>query len=310
MDNSESDASVKTSQTRPVLKFTLWKKGLLKNLPVILLLAVFSAVSFYLGARLNQPTYLTEEPAMVEDSTPTLARQNPEPLPQDTVEPTVTVFPGGFQDILLRNCQIVTLSYDSTKYNVIDYRRAPFTISPNLLDINYQIKDSFSCGINDTGIPNGFFYIKLQDNSGIHIYDKNTVELGHGGAPYIGSFGTVIGDDGKIKLSVYIAGSDGPTFISFASVWMRGEKRLRLNNGDEFFANYSAPAIYGKDTRLMDFLTPYSKPSVSDPSERELTKFPTEELKSRFFSDLTNLQSPEKEALDKIERVLGAVAAK
>jgi len=91
---------------------------------------------------------------------------------------------------------------------------------------------------------------------------------------------------------------------------MRGEKSLRLSNGETIYANYTSTAIDGDDARLVELLNNYSEPSDFEPGARELTENPENEIKQKFFQDFSNLQTPEKNALTEIENVLKEITAK
>lgn len=258
---------------------------------VVLILLIVGGGAYYLGTQRDQPPSPTTE--------------------QQYQKPIKTAFEGSFQDILIKNCERFELQKGVSFIDAIDISKAPVSINQNIINLNYLVPNKLVCaGFDDTKSPNNYLLIGLQDKSYINVYDKNSKELGHGGPPYIGSYGTVIRDDGNIKLTVYIVGSEGPSLIGHIPVVMRGEKRLKLSNGDTVYANYSKTAIEGNESRLVEFLNAYSKPSDYEPGSRELTSDPTEELKNKFFSNLSNLQPSEKSALSEIERVLSAITAK
>lgn len=270
----------------------------------ILLLLIVGSGGYYLGMQRVQP--------QIPHSSPQATQTQPSSTgEQQNQESTKTALEGSFQDTLIKNCENYELQKGVAFVDVIDVNKAPVSINKNLININYRVPNKLLCaGFDGTKSPYNYFFIELQDKSMINVYDNNSKELGHGGPPYIGSYGTVIRDDGNIKLTVYMVGNEGPTLVGYAPVELRGEKRLKLSNGDTVYANYSKTAIEGKDSRLVEFLQPYSKPSDFKPGAKEVTDFPAEELKNKFFSNLSNLQPSEKNVLSEIERVLSAVSPK
>ncbi len=198
---------------------------------------------------------------------------------------------GYFYEMTLDNLPII---YDSTLFKTI------------------QEKGVTGCSFSD-GKNNGSTGISAS-NGTVYLYDKNSVEGGHGGSPFLGSWGNVIENKNNIKLSVYLDGfpEGGDQLIEWLYVALRGEKEMLTTNGS-VFANFTTTAIPRNDPRLIILLNKYSSPSDQEPGKK---KFDGEmatvnaEIVKRFFNDLSPLENPEKEKLNYVKSLLSSIELK
>lgn len=215
-----------------------------------------------------------------------------------------------FQQILEKNCK--KIGNESSYFYGIDPDNLPISIDPSVITIVLREKGTVVCAGPDTP-GHGYVFIEVQEGNVLYLYDKNSEELGHGGPPFLGSYGNIMEEAGDIKLTVYLQGGHtGPGFeVGIIPVVARGEKRLRLSNGETIFVNTERTVIKADDPRLVNFL---NQNSVEfDLGGGEITRIyegTDKEMVGRFFSDMAALESPEKEKIDEIKRVLNAITAK
>lgn len=229
--------------------------------------------------------------------------------PQNEAQTDLVKSADTFQNILTKYCKKIDLG-PGAYFNGLQPDNLPVSIDYSEVKVKLREQETIPCALE----PNsqGYVFVELEDSTKgiINIYDKYSKELGHGGPPILGSFDNVVKSEGVIKFSFALSGGEGPPIIGAVPVIIRGEKQLKLTGGEIIYINYTKIAIAGKDKRLVDLLNKYSKPSEFEPASQELASLPIEEVKSLFFSDFYNLQSPEKEAVTEITRILNAVSAK
>jgi hypothetical protein len=244
----------------------------------------------------------------------TQTQPTPIPTPVSLFEttPTRTPLTETFQQILTRNCR--KIGDERSFFHGIDLSALPVLIDPAVIDIRTREQGAVVC----TGEIGGsaYVYIEYGDNYGLSIYDKDSKELGHGGPSFLGiAVGPIIKETKNTKLAIYIAWPDGgPALVGDLSVIGRGEKELQLSNGETIFANTSRVVIDGSDPRLVELLSRYSKESESVTGRKEIDGSLIGEVGSgvvdRFFSNLANIESPERENIEDIEKALDAVIAR
>jgi len=258
---------------------------------------VISSVLIVLGLYLRQ-TNTELKPTPTPDISPTNVSSKP---------PIIN----SFQEILTKNCQKIATGSDSYFYG-IQPDLLPVSFDPTAITINPQEQGTISCGFFTPENPNkNFVSIEFNTDWNMNIYDKNSEELGHGGPPFLGSFGQTIQDKKDTKLTIYLSLGEGPTEVKDIGVQVRGERKLPLSNGETILMNVSDEAIPGGDPRLMAILnkyqTTYEGYSVIDSSKIEQIQ---EEIVKTFFGDVNKLQSPEKEIVLEIQQILKAVNPK
>lgn len=159
----------------------------------------------------------------------------------------------------------------------------------------------------------------LSDN--LSVYDVNSEELGHGGAPYFGFAGTEVPGINDVRLGVRLTSTDaGPQSSVDTSVVMRGVRSIRLSNGEQIFVSTDDGMISGGDPRLAETLKKYSEPISQkelelfggSPGDLVISDFDRAQsaVAVEFFGDGLNLRSPEREKVNRLLEVLNAVSPK
>ncbi|MFI5205524.1 MAG: hypothetical protein ACHQVK_01150, partial [Candidatus Paceibacterales bacterium] len=257
------------------------KKGFI--IPLIIIAVVTVAGLIGLGF------YFSKKGSVPTTTNPIVTQAQPSPILTQT-----------FQQILKNNCQKIDHGAGSFSFG-IDLDKAPIKIDPKILTVVFQTNNSLPCTFFDESKNSNWISVPLSDRKEITVYDINSKDLGHGGPSYIGALTYVIKDDGNFRVSITLAVGEGPPLVHQIPLLMRGEKVLKLTNGETIYASYTQTAIDANDDRLIKLLNKYSESSQNFPGEKELTGDPIVEIKSTFFSNLSNLQSTEKAALIEIE---------
>lgn len=214
------------------------------------------------------------------------------------------VAPSAFQDLLAQKCQNAPKLdpyLKSININELPVRFEPWIVSA------YLDKQIANCDEGES-VNTGFVILKFGELS---LYDKYSKERGRGGAPLIGLVGETIEKDSNVEFTAYLQGGDGSTIVGEAPVIVRGEKKLTLQNGEVVYINVSKTAIEGNDPRLIAVLDNYAGQSDAYENKKQINRWGYEEaIVKRFFSDLSNLESPEKEALEQVKKTLAGISAK
>lgn len=280
-----------------------------KGLSIVLILIAGIALAGLVGGAY----YLGKSNIPKSSPTPVIA-QTPQPSSNSTIQPTsssgLSQTVSKLQSILATNCEKIYLQNSTAYAYFIDFEKIPVNIDQNIIKTKFDNPNKLPCTFFNPNKATNYFSINLTDKSEINVYDNNSTELGHGGPSYLGSYQTVIKDDGTTKITITIIGGEGPSIVGAVPVYMRGEKQIKLSNGEILYVNYSKEAIDGENSQLVTLLNQYSKPSEFEQDSRELTSLPNEEIKNAFFSDLSNMQPEAKNALGEIEKILGAVSPK
>ncbi len=197
----------------------------------------------------------------------------------------------------------------------------PFTINSDLMEIldnddetQYQATCTTESEETNTDdyLENGgsiLFNYTLNNNQAYSatVYDENSIELGHGGPPSLGEYGELIesGDDYKIFAYIICDDTCGGTPNSY-TFHIRAQKILEFKNNYKIFINSSILISRGEDgTKLYTYLLNHldnSEP-INHVNEKEANNRMIEE----FFSDLDNLENPEKEAYDTAKQFIEAI---
>ena len=207
-----------------------------------------------------------------------------------------------FQQILAKYCQKTDLENQAYFYG----------IQPAFLPVSLPEKNDTLICTGDPQ-PNGSYLTIDSDKGRINIYDKNSLELGHGGPPFLGSLDTIIKDDGNIKLSIALGWPGaGCAQIGELPLNIRGERKLQTASGETIFINTQTTAILENDPRLITVLQEKTKSCEFDGQNtiQPETQGLEEKLKQRFFSDFDNLENPEKQAIAAVENTLNDFSPK
>lgn len=231
-----------------------------------------------------------------------------------------------FQEILTKNCQM-RKSLKGFSYYGIELSKLPIIIDETLLKIQPEDKQYVRC-IGEKGHDYIFFeYSSTLDDSKtstIYVYDDGSEELGHGGQPYLGSYGKIIKNEEGFKLSLYLPwGEGGPILTDEMTVVMRGEKKLLRADGEILYVNGETSIVDNNNPKLIEILNKYGKaitPEVAalygwnfnDYQDKKMLKVEdneaiVEEIATAFFSDMDNLGSVEEEQIKKLEQILNSV---
>lgn len=209
-----------------------------------------------------------------------------------------------FQQILAKYCRKMELEYGFSEE--IEPAYLPVFVDKSV--------DAVVC-TGDFAPNTGYVVADFGEKPGVNIYDQYSQEAGHGGPPFLGSLDNVIKDDGNIKLSVFLGWPHGGCAeIGQIPLYVRGEKKMELENGEAIFANTQIMAIDEQDPRLAALLQEKTKPCEFDENSSDIMEPDLEGLderiNERFFSDMNNLESPEKEAVADVINILKTVNPK
>lgn len=213
------------------------------------------------------------------------------------------VAPSAFQNLLAQKCKYVREI--DPYFKIINISELPVKFEPWIVS-TYLDKQIANCDEGES-VNSGFVILKFGELS---LYDKYSKEAGHGGSPLIGLAGKTIQKDINIEFTVYLnVGGEG--FVGEIPVMVRGEKKLTLKNGEVVYINVSKTAIEGNDPRLVAVLDNYAGQSDAYENKKQINRWGYEEaIVKRFFSDLSNLESPEKETLEQVKKTLAGISAK
>lgn len=254
----------------------------------------------------HQPS---EQITIINHPTPTSTNTKINPTPIALKETSAKAL--NFQNYLRSNCKKIDEANGGYFYGM-PIQALPIIYDTSLYRVQLHDEETVSCDFGGTDKSNGFVSLNNNNFEDINIYDRNSLELGHGGPPYIESYGTVIENKDNLKISVYLGFSDGPNFIDDMRVFARGEKELLTTTGS-VFVNFATVVIPANDSRLIELLNKYSKPSEFAPGKRQPTSeisMANEAIAKEFFSDPTNLKNSEREKLDYVRRLLNSVKFK
>ena len=297
------EENFETPQTTPPVKqkSTDWTKIILVAAIGLGLLAGAAYAGYYYGTQQVRP---------VEKPTPVVSQPTPTPTPTQIPQPTPLT--ESFQQILVENCR--KIGDESSFFYGIAPDVLPVLIDLRVITLKLREQGTASCASADPPVETSYVFVPTEDNSGFHVYDENSVEGGHGGPPFLGTYGGVIKQTGSVTLSVYMGWPHGgPIFVGDFVALVRGVKELKLSNGETIFVSTSLTVIDKDDPRLLEVLDDYSDVSDSDPSRKEVTTSPGDVeagVVARFFNNLTTLESPERENIGKLENILDAVTAR
>lgn len=199
---------------------------------------------------------------------------SPSATNEPDISPSIVSGKSIFQTTLQSNCETVPYEHGGSS-DYININKLPVLISSSVLkNIAGNKKDQFQCWYGE----GNFAFTQLSEPNDpsnvsgageIYLYDQYSIEPGHDTYSGMGSYNTVVSDTNGLKISVQITGSQGPWIIGTIPVAVRGEKTIRLSNGEVVYANYTTLAIKEDDSRLINLLNKYSRPSVDEQGKNE-----------------------------------------
>jgi hypothetical protein len=193
-----------------------------------------------------------------------------------------------FESTLAKNCKDVSV-YQA---GFIDIDKAPVAINQNALAAksvrgqSQKLECSIHSGsLNEIDVATEGNDLAIINND---LYDTHDY--------------SVFYDDGIIKLAVFL-NAEGDIPPEDTLIGISGEKTLIMKDGEKVSVfYYDGEVIPAKDPRLVSFYRKFAKNPNPWPSN--------DDIKKEFFSDLSNLQEPEKSTVAKIQRLLNAVTAR
>src|SRR3989338_282961 len=148
----------------------------------------------------------------------------------------------------------------------------------------------------------------------LYVYDDASIELGHGGYPFIGPAGKKFSSDSSYDYYAFIPRDMGPLNAKSVNLYLRIIKTMTQSNGKKMYISFSTVIIPATDTRISEFTKPYLK-EIDSPEFGKVTSVTDEEkytsdFINHFLGDLKNLQEPEKTEFGKIMQLLDSFSNK
>lgn len=301
--NKAEELNSPSPQTPPIVKPAEHKsKKWLIVLGILVGFVLVGGSAFALGL-----SYQNKAQPMESERTSVYASPSP------TVDPSSYEYSNTFylQDFIAEKCKKITGTQDF--YYGIAPEDFPFTYNSSLANLKNIISDDFMCGSGyEPGKNNG--YLPFDDSSTLNVHDKDSLELGHDGAPFLGEYGKIIEDKNNIKLGIYLNYSHGgDNIIEDMPVYGRGIRTFP-NNGKPYYASYTVVLIPANDPRVIKILSRYSKSFKQETGRHALNgedyKKAENEVVNSIFKDVNNLSNPEKENINKLRTVLESIKLK
>lgn len=164
-----------------------------------------------------------------------------------------------FQQLLIDKCQTVEIKNPETGQSVSTWsgllpQDLPVSLNSNLT-LTLPKEGLINCLY---GNPNQQFLSLRTADENIMIYDQNSVELGHGGPPFLGVFGEKIGTKGGVDVYLYAGFAEaGPSHPGQIPLVIRGIRELTLNDGSKIYLVADRDAIHTADPRLVNYFRQY-----------------------------------------------------
>lgn len=237
-----------------------------------------------------------------------LPTQSPE---SKTIVPIQTVqISGSLQDLLKQKC-ILQTSQGPFNISVDDFG---LQFDPTLLISDDSVEGKAICSstvTNDKPIEGGFAALPMPVRQFVYVFDADSKELGHGGPPQIGEYGTVVEDLGAVKITAFFGGGGGPTTVGGLSVGLRGLKTFQTTTGEQFTVSIDSVGMQANDPQLISFLEPYGQESADFPGEKLIQITPDLEPKlvEQFFKSASPT-SAEGKAIFQLKSKLEKITAK
>ncbi|NTV31073.1 prepilin-type N-terminal cleavage/methylation domain-containing protein [candidate division WWE3 bacterium] len=194
---------------------------------------------------------LTASITPVNDKNESLITTPANTFTESTVSPTPTEsvhIVSALQDYLDAECR-PTLDQTSQTFGVenrtISYNRLPITIDENILPVSPESKSTLDCiSASAESEKDRFVVVQLKSDSNdlfgnrVVLYDDDSQELGHGGAPLLHLYGDTIYNRDSIQISMYYPVEEGgPILPDGLTIRLRGQKVFVSPQGDTFYVN-------------------------------------------------------------------------
>ncbi|HNP89547.1 MAG TPA: hypothetical protein PKI75_02865 [Candidatus Woesebacteria bacterium] len=273
----------------------------------LLFFLFFSILLFFAGFFFYQKNKINQNPP--EE----IAEEKVTPSPEAKVtEPPATKekLTASFQEILTKNCLKISFGKGSYFYGILP-ANLPISIDPSV-KLKYREENTFACA-GDPAVPNSqYVLIETVDGISLNLFDANSKEGGHGGYLFLGPLPNLIGEKNGISFSVGLNWPDGgcasPDYLALK---LRGQKSLKLSNGEIVFLNSITSAVKEGDPRLTEILSKNTQPCQLDPERKEVVYEGTEEkVKNKFFAGLNNLADNEQQVVEKLTALLNSISPK
>ena len=228
-----------------------------------------------------------------------------------------------FQEYLTSKCQIATLEDGSQLHNAIAISDLPVELGVNHI-LTPSTEDYFTC-TEDEGSRyiSLFMYNKDAEGFSVNLYDDNSEEGGHGGAPFLGEVGDELFsyDSQHIQTYYYLTSADsGPLPINSVGVLLRAIKTFDYH-GQPIYANTTNGIVDPSDSALKAILVPYTEVAGADhpfldegeeylvTSDREMDTIMAE-IKATFFADMNDLDPEINSKIFDMREALNALSVK
>jgi RNA polymerase sigma-70 factor (ECF subfamily) len=262
--------------------------------------AIIGGISLY-NSNKNIPNENTELDNMIT-LTPTITPIiSPEISAVPTTFPTQTNLPilkKSLSQIARDSCRKITKN-ESPKIDIVNF---PFYFNQT----EYPFKsNSFYC-INSNSTDFSDVYFISSDNKEF-ISDEKSIELGHDGEPFIGTFGAVLKQGADFEISIFAQpiGTSGSSTVEYTSVVLRAVKILAFKNGEKIYINTDFKLTEFGDKKYEDIFNKYARCSglgctYDYPSINK-------DIAQRF---LANQQNAEKVNYEDAHKFLSAISIK
>lgn len=210
-------------------------------------------------------------------------------------------FSGSLQDYLKINCK------PGNPYT-IEVSKLPIKIDSKLITPTAR-PDGITAYCSSTGpdsLKETSVSIHLNDNDILNLYDQASIELGHGGAPFLGLFGEEVYHQEGVRITAYPNYGEGPALLGTLGINLRGQKEYINKSGDTYYVNITTVAIPGDDPRLISYFKPYSYDDGFDAPAIDSGKINNSDLIRHFF-DSVQPNTREYISLAKLKDILNSV---
>lgn len=271
-----------------------------------------------LGTRYIQPTpspvTIINSPLPRPSSPASSQSPSPKPVNQYSLANWTSL-----QSHLQSKCQQYPFGNAGASIYGIKTADLPFRFDTGTLEI-YTGDTLFCTETVDSSRPayGAVFQVKTRgtptDWKQMHLYNDETVNKF--ATDTYGLKGTVIGAKDSITYSLYFsepsvycsAGSPRTYFIDSLEVIVRAEKKFALTHGENLYLNIATTVLTPDNERLRNLLSETASPcSGGDPRLATALQGLGDKAKNRFFSNLEQLASPEKEAVNYLTTLLNTI---
>ncbi len=287
-------------------------KWLVVAIMILLLIIVGSISAYFLNKNKIPKTSVTKK--IITTSTKTPAASIPAEKP-GTISPTINMDRlSDFQKLLIDKCIYTKQGYN--EFYQIKLTDLPIKINNKSINLWVTTDPTMeNCILSNPGksyvsIPFGIYGYDFPSKEELYILDNQSEELGHGGPSFLKPYGTILKDDGTIKITAYFNFGEVPIAYPFSvPVYISAQKKIITSNNNIVYVIFQTELLHGDDPRLANIINKYSTPRDNNSFEITNTTQADKDMISAIFGDLNNLKSPEKEKLQQVEKILSAVSA-